>query len=54
MLYHPVLAALAMHWKEHGFKWTLFSFGYLKALAWMIATSDLSDMPSPNPQLPFG
>lgn len=52
MLYSPCAAALAMLWKEHGFKWTLFSFGYLTALAWMIATL-IYQIASPNPQTPL-
>jgi hypothetical protein len=27
-----------MLFKEHGTKWMLFAFGYLTALAWMVAT----------------
>ena len=38
MLYSPCAASLTMLWKEHGGWWTLFSFGYLTVLAWMIAT----------------
>ncbi len=38
LLYSPCAAALTMLFKEHGYKWTLFAFAYLTALAWMIAT----------------
>jgi len=38
LLYSPCAAALTMLFKEHGTKWMLFAFGYLTALAWMIAT----------------
>lgn len=38
MLYSPCAAALTMLWREHGSRWMLFSFVYLTALAWMIAT----------------
>ncbi|MDY0152558.1 MAG: ferrous iron transport protein B [Candidatus Cloacimonas sp.] len=38
LLYSPCAAALTMLFKEHGAKWAIFAFGYLTALAWMIAT----------------
>lgn len=38
LLYSPCAAALTMLFKEHGFKWMLFDFGYLTVLAWMVAT----------------
>jgi ferrous iron transport protein B len=38
LLYSPCAAALAMLFREHGYKWMLFAFGYLTALAWMVAT----------------
>jgi len=38
LLYSPCAAALAMLFREHGYKWMLFSFAYLTALAWMVAT----------------
>ncbi|MDD2228556.1 MAG: ferrous iron transport protein B [Candidatus Cloacimonetes bacterium] len=38
LLYSPCAAALTMLFREHGFKWMLFSFVYLTALAWMVAT----------------
>jgi ferrous iron transport protein B len=38
LLYSPCAAALTMLFKEHGSKWMLFAFGYLTALAWMLAT----------------
>lgn len=38
LLYSPCAAALAMLFREHGAKWTVFAFGYLTALAWMIST----------------
>lgn len=38
LLYSPCAAALTMLFREHGAKWTIFAFGYLTALAWMIAT----------------
>jgi len=38
LLYSPCAAALTMLFKEHGLKWMLFSFTYLTALAWIIAT----------------
>lgn len=38
LLYSPCAAALTMLFKEHGTKWMLFTFGYLTALAWMVAT----------------
>ncbi|GAB1365262.1 Fe(2+) transporter permease subunit FeoB [Candidatus Cloacimonadaceae bacterium] len=38
LLYSPCAAALTMLFKEHGTKWMLFAFGYLTALAWMVAT----------------
>ena len=37
-LYSPCAAALAMLFREHGWRWTLFAFGYLTLLAWMVAT----------------
>ncbi|HOA29360.1 MAG TPA: ferrous iron transport protein B [Candidatus Cloacimonadota bacterium] len=37
VLYSPCAAALAMLFKEHGSKWTIFSFLYLNLLAWIIA-----------------
>ncbi len=37
VLYSPCAAALAMLFKEHGAKWTIFSFIYLNILAWVIA-----------------
>lgn len=38
LLYSPCAAALTMLFKEHGYQWMLFAFGYLTALAWMVAT----------------
>ncbi|HNQ44633.1 MAG TPA: nucleoside recognition domain-containing protein, partial [Candidatus Cloacimonadota bacterium] len=38
VLYSPCAAALTMLFKEHGVKWTVFSFIYLTFLAWIIAT----------------
>ncbi|HNX36898.1 MAG TPA: ferrous iron transport protein B [Candidatus Cloacimonadota bacterium] len=38
MLYSPCAAALTMLWREHGPKWTAFTFFYLTLLAWIIAT----------------
>ncbi|MEN6445882.1 MAG: ferrous iron transport protein B [Candidatus Cloacimonas sp.] len=38
LLYSPCAASLTMLFKEHGFKWMLFDFGYLTLLAWMVAT----------------
>lgn len=38
MLYSPCAAAFTMLWKEHGSLWTLFTFGYLTLLAWIIST----------------
>lgn len=38
LLYSPCAAALAMLFREHGYKWMLFAFAYLTALAWMVAT----------------
>jgi ferrous iron transport protein B len=37
VLYSPCAAALAMLFKEHGMRWTVFSFVYLNLLAWIIA-----------------
>lgn len=37
VLYSPCAAALTMLFKEHGMRWTVFSFIYLNALAWVIA-----------------
>lgn len=37
VLYSPCAAALAMLFKEHGSRWTIFSFVYLNILAWIIA-----------------
>ncbi|HQQ68686.1 MAG TPA: ferrous iron transport protein B, partial [Candidatus Cloacimonadota bacterium] len=37
VLYSPCAAALTMLFKEHGSKWTIFSFVYLNLLAWIIA-----------------
>lgn len=37
VLYSPCAASLAMLFKEHGSRWTLFSFVYLNLLAWIIA-----------------
>ncbi len=38
LLYSPCAAALTMLFKEHGWRWMVFSFIYLNLLAWMIAT----------------
>ncbi len=38
LLYSPCAAALTMLFKEHGWRWMLFSFVYLTVLAWIIAT----------------
>ncbi|MDD3103991.1 MAG: ferrous iron transport protein B [Candidatus Cloacimonetes bacterium] len=37
VLYSPCAAALTMLFKEHGMRWTIFSFVYLNVLAWVIA-----------------
>ncbi|MCB5264141.1 MAG: ferrous iron transport protein B [Candidatus Cloacimonadaceae bacterium] len=37
VLYSPCVASLAMLFKEHGGKWTLFTFLYLNLLAWIVA-----------------
>lgn len=37
LLYAPCAAALAVLFKEHGFKWLAFSFVYLTILAWIMA-----------------
>ncbi len=37
LLYAPCAAALAVLFKEHGFKWMAFSFVYLTILAWIMA-----------------
>lgn len=37
VLYSPCAAALAMLFKEHGSRWTLFTFLYLNLLAWIVA-----------------
>jgi ferrous iron transport protein B len=37
VLYSPCAAALAMLFKEHGSRWTIFTFIYLNILAWIIA-----------------
>lgn len=37
VLYSPCVAALTMLFKEHGGKWTFFTFLYLNLLAWLIA-----------------
>lgn len=38
LLYSPCAAALTMLFREHGWRWMLFSFGYLTVLAWIVAT----------------
>ncbi|HNZ07317.1 MAG TPA: ferrous iron transport protein B [Candidatus Cloacimonadota bacterium] len=38
LLYSPCAAALAMLFKEHGWRWMAFSFAYLTLLAWIMAT----------------
>lgn len=37
VLYSPCMAALTMLFKEHGAKWTIFTFIYLNLLAWIVA-----------------
>jgi ferrous iron transport protein B len=37
LLYAPCAAALAVLFKEHGFKWLAFSFVYLTIMAWIMA-----------------
>lgn len=37
VLYSPCAAALTMLFKEHGSRWTIFTFFYLNILAWIIA-----------------
>ena len=37
VLYSPCMASLTMLFKEHGSKWTIFTFVYLNVLAWIIA-----------------
>jgi len=37
LLYAPCAAALAVLFKEHGFKWLAFSFVYLTIMAWILA-----------------
>ncbi|MDD4148221.1 MAG: ferrous iron transport protein B, partial [Candidatus Cloacimonetes bacterium] len=37
VLYSPCIAALTMLFKEHGSKWTFFTFLYLNLLAWLVA-----------------
>lgn len=37
VLYSPCMAALAMLFKEHGSRWTIFTFIYLNILAWLVA-----------------
>jgi ferrous iron transport protein B len=38
LLYSPCAASLALLFKEHGWRWMLFVFGYLTLLAWIVAT----------------
>lgn len=38
LLYSPCAATLAILFKEHGWRWMVFSFSYLTLLAWMVAT----------------
>lgn len=38
LLYSPCAAALTILFREHGWRWMLFSFGYLTLLAWIVAT----------------
>ncbi len=38
LLYSPCAATLAAMLKEHGWRWSLFSFFYLTVLAWIVAT----------------
>lgn len=38
LLYSPCAASLAALHKEHGWRWSLFTFGYLTLLAWIVAT----------------
>ncbi|MBW6514891.1 MAG: ferrous iron transport protein B, partial [Candidatus Syntrophosphaera sp.] len=38
LLYSPCAASLTMLFKEHGWGWMLFAFGYLTLLAWIVAT----------------
>lgn len=38
LLYSPCAASLAALNKEHGWRWSLFSFFYLTLLAWIVAT----------------
>ncbi len=38
LLYSPCAASLAALHKEHGWHWSLFTFGYLTLLAWIVAT----------------
>ncbi|NLW18726.1 MAG: ferrous iron transport protein B [Candidatus Cloacimonetes bacterium] len=38
LLYSPCAATLAALLKEHGWRWSLFSFFYLTLLAWIVAT----------------
>lgn len=38
LLYSPCAAALAMLFKEHGWRWMAFAFVYLTLMAWMLAT----------------
>ncbi len=39
LLYSPCAAALATLFREHGWRWMLFSFVYLTVLAWILATA---------------
>ncbi|MCB5247578.1 MAG: ferrous iron transport protein B [Candidatus Cloacimonetes bacterium] len=38
LLYSPCAASLAALHREHGWRWSLFTFGYLTLLAWIVAT----------------
>ncbi|HPH61852.1 MAG TPA: nucleoside recognition domain-containing protein, partial [Candidatus Syntrophosphaera sp.] len=38
LLYSPCAASLAALHKEHGWRWSIFTFGYLTLLAWIVAT----------------
>lgn len=38
LLYSPCAATLTAMLKEHGWRWSVFTFAYLTALAWIVAT----------------